>query len=193
MKSLILASTSRYRAELLGKLGLEFSARAPGVDEMAEPDESPERLVRRLAEAKARAVGVASGPALVIGSDQVAVCGTETLGKPGTVAGARAQLARLAGREVRFLTGLCLLDTVTGTVQIAVDTTRVMFRPLSAVEIEHYVEREMPLDCAGSFKSEGLGIALFESIEGKDPNALVGLPLIDLCRMLRNAGLDVLG
>lgn len=193
MPALILASTSRYRAELLHKLGLEFSARAPGVDESPLPGETPEQLVRRLAEAKARAIDTGADAALVIGSDQVAVCAGRTLGKPGTAERARAQLAELAGREVVFLTGLCLLDSTTGAAQIAVDTTRVRFRPLSGAEIADYVAREQPLDCAGSFKSEGLGIALFEAIEGKDPNALIGLPLIELCRMLRNAGLRILG
>jgi septum formation protein len=193
MPALILASTSRYRAELLRKLGLEFDARAPGVDETPMPGETPEQLVRRLAEAKARAIDTGADAALVIGSDQVAVCDGRTLGKPGTAERARAQLAELAGREVVFLTGLCLLDSATGTVQVAVDTTLVRFRPLSAAEIADYVAREQPLDCAGSFKSEGLGIALFEAIEGKDPNALIGLPLIELCRMLRNAGLRILG
>jgi len=193
MKPLILASTSRYRAELLGKLGLEFSARAPDVDETPGPGEPAEALVLRLAEAKARAVAASAPQALVIGSDQVAVCRGRTLGKPGTEARARAQLAELAGQQVLFLTGLCLLDSATGVLQSAIDTTRVTFRPLTAGEIEAYVAREQPLDCAGSFKSEGLGIALFEAIEGKDPNALIGLPLIDLCRMLRNAGVSVLG
>jgi len=193
MTPLILASTSRYRAELLGKLGLEFSARAPDVDETPGPGEPAEALVLRLAEAKARAVAASAPQALVIGSDQVAVCRGRTLGKPGTEARARAQLAELAGQQVLFLTGLCLLDSATGVLQSAIDTTRVTFRPLTAGEIEAYVAREQPLDCAGSFKSEGLGIALFEAIEGKDPNALIGLPLIDLCRMLRNAGVSVLG
>jgi septum formation protein len=193
MKPLILASTSRYRAELLRKLGLPFSARAPGVDETQAPAEPPDVLVRRLAEAKARAVGRDEREALIIGSDQVAVCRGRTLGKPGSAERARGQLAELSGQTVVFLTGLCLLDAATGTAQVAVDTTRVVFRDLSADEIANYVDREQPLDCAGSFKSEGLGIALFEAIQGTDPNALVGLPLIELCRMLRNAGVRVLG
>jgi len=192
-RTLILASTSRYRAALLGKLGLPFSTRAPEVDERPLPAESADSLVRRLAEAKARAVGATSGPALVIGSDQVAVCNGRILGKPGTEARAREQLNELSGREVCFLTGLFLLDTTTGDGQLAVDTTRVVFRQLSTTEIANYVAREQPVDCAGAFKSEGLGIALFEAIEGKDPNALIGLPLIDLCGMLRNAGVSVLG
>jgi len=193
MPPLILASTSRYRAELLGKLGLPFTARAPGVDETRLPDEPPERLVLRLAEAKARAVASADQSSLVIGSDQVAVCGTEILGKPGTAQRAREQLARLAGRDVDFLTSLCLLESRSGRAQTALVLTRVRFRMLEPAEIARYVERDQPLDCAGSFKSEGLGIALFESIEGPDPNALIGLPLIELCRMLRAEGVAVLG
>jgi septum formation protein len=193
MPPLILASTSRYRAELLGKLGLPFTTRAPGVDETRLPDEPPERLVLRLAEAKARAVARAEESALVIGSDQVAICSGEILGKPGTADRAREQLARLAGRDVEFLTSLCLLEPQTGRVHTALARTRVRFRNLEPAEIAAYVERDQPLDCAGSFKSEGLGIALFESIEGPDPNALVGLPLIELCRMLRAEGLNVLG
>jgi septum formation protein len=193
MPPLILASTSRYRAELLGKLGLAFTAQAPGVDEARLPGEPPERLVLRLAEAKARAVATSNEVGLVIGSDQAAVCGDEILGKPGTASRAREQLARLAGRDVEFLTSLCLLDAQSGRVQTALARTRVRFRTLTPGEIANYVARDQPLDCAGSFKSEGLGIALFESIEGPDPNALVGLPLIELCRMLRAVGVDVLG
>ena len=193
MTELILASTSRYRAELLRKLGLSFQTRAPGVDEARLAGESPTALVTRLAQAKARAVAPGAGAALIIGSDQVAVCGDRILGKPGTELAARAQLAALSGREVEFLTSLCLLDTRTDQLQVTVVTTLVQFRNLSDAQIANYVRREQPLDCAGSFKSEGLGIALFEAIEGPDPNALIGLPLIELCRMLRNAGVDVLG
>ena len=193
MTELILASTSRYRAELLRKLGLSFQTRAPGVDEARLAGESPTALVTRLAQAKARAVAPEAGAALIIGSDQVAVCGDRILGKPGTELAARAQLAALSGREVEFLTSLCLLDTRTDQLQVTVVTTLVQFRNLSDAQIANYVRREQPLDCAGSFKSEGLGIALFEAIEGPDPNALIGLPLIELCRMLRNAGVDVLG
>ena len=193
MTELILASTSRYRAELLRKLGLSFQTRAPGVDEARLAGESPTALVTRLAQAKARAVAPEAGAALIIGSDQVAVCGERILGKPGTELAARAQLAALSGRKVEFLTSLCLLDTGTDQLQVTVVTTRVQFRNLSDAQIANYVRREQPLDCAGSFKSEGLGIALFEAIDGPDPNALIGLPLIELCRMLRNAGVDVLG
>lgn len=191
---LVLASTSPYRAELLTRLGLPFTAIAPAVDEQVLPGESATDLVARLAIAKAQAVAhrVAS-PALVIGSDQVALCAGAILGKPGTRANAEAQLAQLSGREVLFLTGLCLLNTATSTSQVEVVETPVRFRALSSPQIRDYVRREMPLDCAGAFKSEGLGIALFESIGGDDPNALIGLPLIALCSMLLDQGVAVLG
>jgi MAF protein len=192
VRALILASSSPYRAELLARLGLGFETRSPDIDETRLDGESPEGLVERLARSKAEAVAPALPGALVIGSDQVAVCGSDVLGKPGTAARARDQLALLSGRAVTFFTGLCLLDTVSGNIQTAVVPTRVQFRHLNAREIDTYVARERPLDCAGAFKSEGLGIALFDAIEGDDPNALIGLPLIKLCRMLRNAGVDVL-
>jgi MAF protein len=193
LKKLILASSSPYRAELLRKLGLPFDTLAPDIDEAARPSERPESLVLRLAEEKASAVAQRGGHALVIGSDQVAVSEGEILGKPGTEERAQAQLARLSGRAVLFHTGLCLLDAESGHAQTTVVTTAVTFRTLTGEEIRDYVARERPVDCAGSFKSEGLGIALFEAIEGPDPNALVGLPLIELCRMLRAAGVNVLG
>ncbi|MGA0840148.1 MAG: Maf family protein [Pseudomonadales bacterium] len=192
-RTLVLASTSRYRAELLGKLGLPFITASPGTDETALHDETPRELVTRLARAKAEAVADRFPHALVIGSDQMAVCGTQVLGKPGSVARAEAQLALLSGHTVEFVTGLCLLDARESSVSVELDVTRVVFRPLTDSEIKHYVAREQPLDCAGAFKSEGLGIALFERIEGEDPNALIGLPLIRLCRLLRAAGVDVLG
>ena len=192
MRELVLASSSRYRAELLARLGLPFRTRSPDVDEARQPGEAAEPLVRRLARAKARAVGRDSTGALVIGSDQLAVCGEDFLGKPGTPEGAREQLTRLSGRTVTFLTGLCLLDMEGSGEQVAVVPTRVRFRALSAAEIEAYVEREQPVDCAGAFKSEGLGIALFEAIESDDPTALIGLPLIALCGMLRAAGVHIL-
>lgn len=191
---LVLASTSPYRAELLTRLGLPFTTLAPGVDEQALPGEDAADLVARLAVAKAAAVAERVSPAaLVIGSDQVALLDTTILGKPGTQAKARAQLARLSGREVRFLTGLCLLNTATGACQVEVVETPVHFRSLSPAQIRDYVRRELPLDCAGAFKSEGLGIALFERIGGDDPNALIGLPLIALCSMLEDQGVAVLG
>ena len=193
MKKIVLASSSRYRAELLRKLGLPFETCSPDIDEARRPEEDAEALVARLAAEKARAVAARLTQGLVVGSDQVAVCEGEILGKPGTEARARAQLSRLSGKAVLFHTGLCLMDAASGESQTSVVTTRVVFRALSEAEIHNYVAREQPLDCAGSFKSEALGIALFQAIEGPDPNALIGLPLIELCRLLRAAGVNVLG
>ena len=193
MSSLILASSSRYRSELLARLGMEFETRSPDVDETPRSGESPDRLVLRLAELKATTIAAAYPQGLVIGSDQVAVCGHDILGKPGTEEKACAQLALLSGRSVSFLTGLCLLDAASGSLQSVMVPTTVRFRELERKEIVDYVARERPLDCAGAFKSEGLGIALFEAIDGPDPTALVGLPLIALCRMLARAGMPVLG
>lgn len=192
MRELVLASSSRYRAELLGRLGLPFTTRSPDVDETRGDREDAETLVRRLARAKSRAAMDANDQALLIGSDQVAVCGGEILGKPGSAERAVAQLTGLSGETVVFLTALCLLDAASGRDQLAVVPTRVRFRRLTAAEIDRYVAREQPFDCAGAFKSEGLGIALLEALEGDDPTALIGLPLIALCRMLRGAGVDVL-
>ena len=163
------------------------------MDEARLPDETPEQLVGRLARLKAQAVAATEPHALIIGSDQVAVCGGEVLGKPGTMDNAEAQLSRLSGQTVMFLTGLCLLNSRTGDSSVKVVETPVVFRPLTAVEISDYVQRERPLDCAGAFKSEGLGITLFESIGGTDPDALIGLPLIELCTMLRSQGIVILG
>jgi septum formation protein len=188
---LVLASTSPYRRELLTRLGLAFTAIAPETDETRFPDEPPEELVRRLSEAKARAVAARHPDALVIGSDQVAVSEDEVLGKPGGHEAAVAQLQRLSGRRVSFLTGLCLLNARTGEVQLDLVPFHVVFRPLDDTMIEHYLQRERPYNCAGSFKSEGLGIALFERLEGDDPTALIGLPLIRLTRMLEQEGLSV--
>jgi septum formation protein len=188
---IVLASTSRYRAELLRRLLPDFEQRAPGTDEAALPGEAPDARAARLAIAKAAAVAVGLHDALVIGSDQVAELDGETLDKPGSAANARAQLATCSGRAVHFHTALCLLDTRSGRHQIHVDRTRVHFRALGAAEIERYVAREQPLDCAGSFKCEGLGISLFERIDSEDPTALVGLPLIALAALLRAAGVAV--
>jgi MAF protein len=149
-------------------------------------------MVLRLAEAKARAVALAHLDALIIGSDQVACIDEMVLGKPGGRMRAIEQLTRSAGRQVVFYTGLCLLDAATGRAQTHCEPFRVHFRSLSREQIEGYVDREQPFDCAGSFKSEGLGIALFERLEGADPNALVGLPLISLLRMLEAEGFDIL-
>ena len=185
---LILASTSPYRRELLGRLGLPFTTARPETDETPREGESPEVLVRRLAEAKARAVAPGHPDALVIGSDQVAVLDDAVIGKPGTPAAAAAQLRRASGRAVRFLTGLCLLETARDVAEVVVEPFTVHFRTLDEGQIERYLERERPFDCAGSFKSEGLGIALFERLEGDDPSALVGLPLIRLVTLLGRAG-----
>jgi len=190
---LILASSSRYRAALLEKLGLPFRTVVPDVDETPTADETPRDLVARLAALKAEAGARGASDALVIGSDQVAELDGGILGKPGTAERARAQLAALSAREVLFHTGLCLFDTRDGSRQLTVVETPVRFRPLSEDQIRDYVNREQPLDCAGAFKSEGLGIALFERLGGTDPNALIGLPLIELCSMLARAGLPVLG
>ena len=189
---LVLASTSRYRAELLRRLTPTFRQIAPLVDEGRHGDEAPEALAARLALAKAEAVAATTPHALVIGSDQVAAEGTSVLGKPGSAAAAHAQLTACSGREVRFLTALALVDTrtVPWCTATALDITRVRFRSLDAAEIARYVAREQPLDCAGSFKVEGLGISLFERVDSSDPSALVGLPLIALCRLLRAAGVS---
>ncbi|MGN2252221.1 Maf family protein [Frateuria sp. GZRe12] len=191
MTRLVLGSTSRYRAELLRRLASDFEQRAPGTDETLAPGEGPAEGALRLAIAKAEGAAHGLDGALVIGSDQIAELHGCALGKPGSVDGARAQLADCAGREVRFHTGLCLLDTRDGRRLTHLDTTRVRFRQLTEAEIARYVEREMPLDCAGSFKCEGLGISLFDRIDSSDPTALVGLPLIALARLLREAGLAI--
>lgn len=190
---LILASTSRYRHELLARLGLPFECKSPGVDETPRDGEAPEVLALRLARAKAAAVAATvDGPALVIGSDQCLALDGHVLGKPGSVEAACAQLAASSGRRVRFLTAVAVRRTADGQELTHLDATEVEFRELDAATIGRYVERERPLDCAGSFKSEGLGIALFERIDSSDPTALVGLPLIATARMLRALGLDPL-
>ena len=185
---LVLGSTSRYRAELLRRLAADFEQSAPGTDETPLPGELPAPRALRLAIAKADAASNGWFNALVIGSDQVAELDGRILDKPGTTECARAQLAASSGRDVSFHTALCLLDTRDGRRHTHVDHTRVRFRELTATEIARYVEREQPLDCAGSFKCDGLGISLFESIDNRDPSALIGLPLIALARMLRAAG-----
>ena len=187
---LILASTSRYRRELLSRLVADFRVIAPDVDEAPQPDETPEHLAPRLAEAKALAVARLHPDAVVIGSDQVAELDGRAIGKPGTAEAARAQLAASSGRSVVFHTAIAVVDTRVSPprVESAADRTYVVFRKLTSDEIAHYVELEAPLDAAGSFKSEGAGIALFERIETIDPTALIGLPLIALARLLRAAG-----
>lgn len=185
--ALILASTSRYRCELLERLQLPFTTERPEVDEIALPGETPVALASRLAAAKARAVARLHPGAWVIGSDQVASFDGRALGKPGNREAAIAQLQSMSGSRVQFLTAvaLCRGGALAGE---ALDTTTVTFRKLQRAEIERYVDAEQPLDCAGSFKSEGLGITLFDAIETSDPTALVGLPLIATARLLRDAG-----
>ena len=191
-RSLVLASTSRYRRELLQRLGVPFEVCAPQVDETPWAGESAHTLVSRLAQAKAAAVAALHPQGLIIGSDQVALLNGKILGKPGNYERALEQLWAASGQTVQFLTGLCVLDAFSERVQVDVVPFKVHFRQLTKTQIERYLQREQPYDCAGSFKSEGLGIALFERLEGDDPAALIGLPLIRLIRMLEHAGMAVL-
>lgn len=188
---LVLASTSPYRATLLGRLGLPFTTERPRVDETPLPGEAPRALALRLAEAKAVEVAARLPGAWVIGSDQVAELDGAPIGKPGDHAGAVAQLAAASGRELCFHTGLCLARARPDHLATACDLTVVRLRPLDASTIERYLHAEQPYDCAGSFKSEGLGISLFEAIRTEDPSALVGLPLIALAGMLRAVGFQL--
>lgn len=175
---------------MLDRLRLDYSTISPDIDETALPGEAPAALVERLAEQKARAVG-ARHAGLIIGSDQVATINGDILGKPGNHENAVAQLQRLAGQRVIFHTGLCLLDSVNHEAQIDVIPFTVQFRTLTGKQIERYLRTEQPYNCAGSFKSEGLGITLFEKMLGDDPTALIGLPLIRLTAMLGKAGIDL--
>ena len=185
MSRLVLASTSPYRRALLEKLGVAFECAAPNVDETAQPGEAPRHLVLRLAQAKALALAERYPQHLIIGSDQVCVLNGEITGKPLTEENAFKQLMKARGNIVTFYTGLALYNTATGHLQTECEPFDVHFRHLSEQEITDYLRKERPLNCAGSFKSEGLGITLFERLEGRDPNTLVGLPLIALCQMLR--------
>lgn len=191
-RPLILGSTSRYRRELLERLRLPFTAEAPQVDETPLPGETPEALARRLALAKARDVASRHLGAVVIGSDQVADLDGEPLGKPGTHERAVAQLRRMRGKTVVFQTALAVVCLETGFEAQELAPVRVVFRDLTDDEIERYLRAEQPYDCAGSARSEGLGIALLERIDNDDPSALVGLPLIRTCRLIRAAGIPVL-
>ncbi len=190
-RHLILGSTSRYRRELLGRLRIEFDVVAPEVDETARPGETPHALAVRLALAKARAVAGKHPDAIVIGSDQVADLDGEPLGKPGSHDRAVDQLRRMRGRTVVFQTALAVVCVGSGFEQHDLAPVRVEFRPLADDEIETYLRLEQPYDCAGSARSEGLGIALLDAIHSDDPTALVGLPLIRTCRLLRAAGLRI--
>ncbi len=191
-RPLILGSTSPYRKALLGRLRVHFAVVSPDVDETPQTGEQPADLAQRLALEKARAVAQRFPDAVVIGSDQVADLNGEPLGKPGTHARAVSQLQRMRGQTVVFQTAVAVVCLETGFSQAALAPVRVVFRDLSDAEIENYLQAEQPYDCAGSAKSEGLGIALLESIDSDDPTALVGLPLIRTSRMLRAAGIDLL-
>jgi 7-methyl-GTP pyrophosphatase len=189
---LILASTSPYRQQLLKRLKIPFRCEAPDVDETPLTDEQPEALALRLAIAKAESVADRYPGALVLGSDQVASIDGRCIGKPGNRDNARQQLAASSGREVTFFTGLALVAREAGSSNSLVEEFRVHFRVLSETEIETYLTKESPYDCAGSFKCEGLGVALFERMMGDDPTSLEGLPLIATCRLLRAVGQPVL-
>lgn len=191
MQAIILASTSPYRRELLERLGIDFTQEAPETDETRETGESAAGMVMRLARSKAAAVAARHDAGLVIGSDQCAVRDSEILGKPGSRDKALEQLRAASGQRVRFLTAVCVMDAANGKARSHMDETVATFRELDDDALHRYIDAEQPLDCAGSFKSEGLGITLFEKIENEDPTALMGLPLIALARLLREAGLQL--
>lgn len=191
-RQLVLASTSRYRRELLGRLGLAFECADPGVDEHVLAHEAAADTAERLAGLKARAVAARYPDALIVGADQVASCEGAVLDKPGTHANAVRQLSAMSGRTARFDTALALLDARSGALDSRVVPCLVHFRRLSAAQIENYLRHEQPYDCAGSAKSEGLGIALIARIDCVDPTALIGLPLIALTEMLAHAGMPAL-
>lgn len=191
-RKLILGSTSVYRRELLGRLRIPFSVESPHVDESPLPGEAPAALACRLALAKATAVAARFPDAVVIGSDQVADLDGQALGKPGNHARAVLQLQQMSGKVVVFQTAIAVVCQASGFSQEALAPVRVLFRTLSTSEIENYLQAEQPYDCAGSAKSEGLGIALLERIDNDDPTALVGLPLIRTAALLRAAGIDLL-
>lgn len=192
LPQIVLASTSKYRRELLARLGLPFEVAAPEVDETALPNEAPEDTARRLAEAKARAVAPRYPQAIVIGSDQVAVLEGRTLGKPGNHANALRQLKAMRAKEVVFHTALCVYNAADARIETRVVPYRVRLRDYSDAQIERYLQREQAYDCAGSARVEGLGIALIAEMHGADPNALIGLPLIALTEMLAAQGVQVI-
>jgi MAF protein len=188
MRRLVLASSSPYRRKLLARLGLPFETAAPRIDESARPGETPAMTALRLAREKADALAPRFPDAFIVGSDQVAELDGLPLGKPLTHANALNQLRKCSGRTVDFHTALCLLDAVSGTARVVGALNRIRFRTLDEDEIERYLHREQPYDCAGSAKADGYGIVLVDAWEGDDPNALIGLPLIRLVGMLRDAG-----
>lgn len=189
--TLVLASTSPYRRSILEKLAIPFLTTVPDCDETPFENEAPEQLVRRLAESKARSCQVKL-PSLVIGSDQVCIINNQIIGKPHNRENAIKQLEAQSGKVITFVTGLSVYNTETDQANSIIDTFRVYFRPLTRTQIETYVDKEQPFNCAGSFKSEGLGIALFERLEGDDPNTLIGLPLIKLIDLLEKENFFVL-
>ena len=191
-REFVLASSSPYRKKVLGQVLDHFICQAPDIDETPLAGESPDALASRLAHTKAQRVARHYRNAVIIGSDQVAVLDNHILTKPGSFEVAKEQLTRCAGRKVSFLTGLCVMRTDTGYSQTVVEPFSVHFRQLTELEIDSYLRREQPYDCDGAFKVESLGIALFCALEGRDPNALIGLPLIALCDMLRSAGINPL-
>jgi len=192
MKSLVLGSSSPFRKALLEKLDLEFATDSPDIDETPLKNESPEDMVARLAKLKALAIAERHPNSIIISSDQCATLDGAIIGKPGQHEAAVEQLTNASGRAVTFYTSLCVMDTGSEQMEELVEPFHVYFRELSESQIENYLRKEEPYNCAGSFKSEGLGIALFERLEGKDPNTLVGLPLIELVRILGKFGLDVI-
>ncbi len=191
MPRLVLASSSPYRRVLLQRLGIPFEHQAPDINEIPYPNESAHELTCRLALEKAEALRKQFPAHLIIGSDQVLMLDGQPVSKPGNHAAAREQLRLCSGRTVEFTTSLCVLNSQSGRHQLASEVFSVSFRQLDADSIERYLQREQPYDCAGSFKAEGLGITLFHSMSGDDPNSLIGLPLIRLCEMLRQEGLQL--
>jgi len=189
---IVLGSTSPFRKALLERLHIDFICDAPDIDETPLHNEDVEKMVMRLSVAKAEAIAGNHSHALIIGSDQSAVLNGEKLSKPGNFENAFKQLTRASGQKITFQTGLCLLNTETGNIQSTCVPYTVVFKELTAKMIENYLHKEKPYNCAGSFKSEGLGIALFERFEGDDPNALIGLPLIQLVNFLDNEGFSIL-
>jgi len=190
--TLVLASTSAFRKSVLERLHIPFQSFAPKVDESPLPNEAPEKLVRRLAESKAHSAQSAYPQALIIGSDQVAVIDDTILGKPGNHEQAIEQLTFASGNQVDFLTGLCLLNTNTNQAKTDIVRFSVKFRQLTLSQIDNYLQKDKPYNCSGSFKSEGLGIALLDEMLGNDPTAIIGLPLIRLVRMLEAEGMSVI-
>ena len=192
MQTLVLGSTSPFRKSLLEKLNLPFECAKPNIDETAQQNETPQTLVERLAIEKAQAVSAQFPNALIIGSDQVAICDDDILGKSHNFENGVKQLQKFSDKVVTFYTGLCVYNSATKKSYSLVEPFIVHFNQLSQNEITNYLNAEQPYNCAGSFKSEGLGICLFKKLEGDDPNTLIGLPLIKLVRLLKQHGLDVL-